>query len=100
MYEECGINGVIDEFFAIVRDRKRRMLYAVNINLQERLKTTRDIAMDEMKSFMEHLPGGSCIGINTPGAFVGQEGTSFNPHIEDCAFPAVNRHVAGAAKIW
>jgi len=95
-----GVSGVLDQFFRMASDRRQAILYGTNISLQEPLRTTKDLSMDQIKSYMEHLPGGLCTGINVPGAFVGQDGTSFNPHIEDCAFAAINRHVAGAAKLW
>ncbi|XP_034245678.1 uncharacterized protein LOC117647819 [Thrips palmi] len=99
VYEATGVEGVLDSFFRMARSKQQKLLYAVNIDLEGELKTTPQLSMRDMRSFMSHLPGEPCAGITHPAAFIGQEGTSFNPHIEDCAFQAVNRHIAGAPKM-
>ncbi|XP_026287763.2 uncharacterized protein LOC113213048 [Frankliniella occidentalis] len=99
-YNASGVNGVLTEFFEQVLKRRKRILYAVNMTLEKDLRTTKDLAMSEMRSLMEHLPGGPRAGINCPAVSIGQEGATFNPHIEYCAFQGVDRLIAGAPKLW
>ena len=95
-----GLDGVLNRFFESLGHPHHMIMYATNITLQEDLKTTDELSMGDMQSFMKHLPGEPCAGITSPAAFIGQESTAFNPHIEDCAFQGVNRHIAGKPKIW
>jgi hypothetical protein len=96
---EAGVNGALNCLFSRLNKRDHKMLYGTSITLESTVHTSRNLYMDGMKSYISLLEE-PCAGITSSTVFLGQEGTCFNLHIEDCAFEIVNRHVAGAPKVW
>lgn len=76
------------------------IMYGQNIDLQPTLSTTGSVKLSSMTSNIQKLAGGRHVGIVSPTVYIGTEASTFNCHREDAAFEGVNRHVAGAPKIW
>lgn len=80
--------------------KQNDILYLTNVSLDEHLKTTETASMSNMKSNLENLGNKDIAGITSPTVYVGTQFATFSCHREDCAFCAVNRHIAGGTKIW
>jgi hypothetical protein len=99
---ENGVGALLDSLMNLLADEKKPqpILYAHNIDMPTPLQTTKVVSMNNVVSHIKHLPGGRHKGIVSPTVYIGSEGATFNIHREDCAFEGINRHVAGAPKVW
>lgn len=99
-YDNGGVNGLLDAFNGLLFGSENRpIMYGANTNMPD-LTTTSRLSMKDMQSYISLVPDHPLPGTSTPLAYIGSEGSSFNPHVEDRFFQSVNRHIAGALKVW
>lgn len=84
-----------------LENHENHVVYLQNMNVSPPLITTGDgLSMTAMKTGLEKLSNKPLLGINMPSVYIGTAFSTFPCHREDMAFLAMNRHIAGAPKVW
>ncbi len=84
-----------------LQNHENHVVYLQNMNISPPLDTTGGgLSMTAMNTGLQKLGNKAILGINKPSVYIGTEFSTFPCHREDMAFLAMNRHIAGAPKVW
>ncbi|KAK3908556.1 putative lysine-specific demethylase [Frankliniella fusca] len=90
----------VDMVMDTLENKTNHIVYVQNMDLSVPLCTTANSSMTEMVTGLEELGNMPISGFSKPPVYVGTEYSVFGCHREDMSFCALNRHIAGAPKVW
>lgn len=84
-----------------LQNLNNQVVYLQNFQVSPPLETTCGLSMSAMDTGLQKLEKNkSIMGINQPSVYIGTMLSTFSCHREDMSFLALNRHIAGAPKVW
>lgn len=95
-----SIFHVADAVLDNLENLGNEVVYLQNMLVFPPLETCGGLAMTSMNTGLQKLSNKPIAGIQKPTVYIGTEFSTFPCHREDMSFLAINRHIAGAPKIW